>query len=182
VNLFIFALASVLLVSFVAAAWIIHYSLCKVLHNKGAIERWNRTVRQQFLSVLTDEVLMLEELNIRFTAWIDTYNHRVHSALDGKSPLQCYLSELKAIRLAPEDLPKHFRRSETRLVAADRTVRFMGQQLEAPIGYSGRKLELRFFDYDPLHTCEAFFQGKSIGMLHPVDKTANYQARRGGKS
>jgi len=147
---------------------------------KGAIERWNRTVRQQFLSILPEEVLRLEELNVRFATWIETYNHRVHSSLDGKSPIQCYLSELKAIRVAPDDLPNHFRRADTRLVGADRTIKFMGKQLEVPIGYSGRKLEIRYFDHDPLHTCEAFFQGKSIGMLHLVDRFANYQAHRGG--
>lgn len=147
---------------------------------KGCVERWNRSVRQQFLSMLPREVLSLSELNIRFEKWIDVYNHRIHSSLEGMSPIQSYLSELKAIRTAPDDLPKHFRRADTRLVAADRTIRFLGKQLEVPIGYSGRKIEIRYFDHDPLHTCEGFFEGDSIGMLSLVDKVANYQAHRKG--
>ena len=159
----------------------ISYARPYMPQGKGALERWNRTVRQQFLSTIAPTAsTTLEELNLRFEKWIEVYNHRVHSALDGQSPLQCYLGELKAIRMAPEDLPSHFRRSETRIVGSDRTIRFRGEQLEVPIGYGGRKLEIWYFDHDPLHTCEAFFEGKSIGMLHVVDKVANFKAHRGG--
>lgn len=148
---------------------------------KGAVERWNRTVRQQFLSILPTGRLLLEELNSRFEKWVDLYNHRPHSSLDGSSPLQCYLAELKAIRTAPANLPLHFRRSDTRVVAADRTIRFMGRLLEVPIGYAGRKIEIRWFDQDPLHTCEGCFEGRSLGLLPLVDREANYRARRGGR-
>lgn len=148
---------------------------------KGVIERLNRTIRQQFLSQLEkDEKLSLTELNTRFSKWVDEYNRRVHSALDGISPLQCYLSQLKAVRNAPEDLPLHFRRRDTRIVNNDRTVRFKGRKLEAPRGYSGREIEIRWFDQDPYNTCEAFFNGQSIGMLSLVDLEANYYARRNG--
>ena len=147
---------------------------------KGCVERWNRSVRQQFLSMLPREELSLDELNIRFEKWIDVYNHRIHSSLEGMSPIQCFLSELNAIRPAPDDLPKHFKRSDTRIVATDRTIRFLGKQLEVPIGYGGRKIEIRYFDHDPLHTCEGFFDGESIGMLSLVDKVANFQAHRKG--
>jgi hypothetical protein len=149
---------------------------------KGAVERWNRTVRQQFLSTLPLGTIGMDDLNIRFERWVDDYNHRVHGSLEGKSPLQCYLGELKAIRTPPDDLPNHFRRSETRIVGADRTIRFMGKQLEVPIGYSGRKIRVRFFDHDPLSTCEGFFEDRSIGMLRLVDRVANYSAHRGGKA
>lgn len=136
---------------------------------KGVIERFNRTVRQQFLSMLPSGMITLDEINIRFADWVDKYNRRPHGGLDdNQSPLQCYLGELKAVRTAPDDLPLHFRRSEQRLVNGDRTVRFLGCLMEAPLGYSGRKIELRFFDSDPFGTCEGFFEGKPIGMLRPV--------------
>jgi transposase InsO family protein len=148
---------------------------------KGAVERWNRTVRQQFLSTLPSTMLTLEELNIRFAKWIDLYNHRPHSSLEESSPLQCYLAELKAIRTAPENLPLHFRRSDTRVVGSDRTIRFMGKILQVPIGYAGRKIGIRWFDHDPLHTCEGFFEERSLGMLPLVDREANYRAKRRGQ-
>jgi hypothetical protein len=95
------------------------------------------------------EPLTVTELNIRFARWIDEYNHRPHMTLDGISPLQCYLGELKAIRPAPDNLPLYFRRQDTRLVNADRTIRFQGNLLEVPIGYAGRKIEIRWFGDDP---------------------------------
>ena len=47
------------------------------------IERWLRSVREQFLASLDAKVLLsLEQLNERFWRWIDTVYHRTeHSAL-----------------------------------------------------------------------------------------------------
>lgn len=146
---------------------------------KGVVERLNRTVRQRFLSMLPDRMLTLEELNALFCKWVDEYNRRPHPALgDGVSPLKCYLSELKAVRPAPADLPLHFRRREERTVRGDRTVSVNGMRLEAPVGYAGRRIELRWFDHDLAGTCEGFLDGRSIGMLRPADLEANYDARR----
>lgn len=88
------------------------------------------------------------------------------------------MSELKAVRPAPADLPLHFRRREERTVRGDRTVSVNGMRLEAPVGYAGRRIELRWFDHDLAETCEGFIDGRSIGMLRPADLEANYDARR----
>ena len=53
-----------------------------------------------------------------------------------------------------------------------------GMRLEAPVGYAGRRIELRWFDHDLAGTCEGFLDGRSIGMLRPADLEANYDARR----
>ncbi len=146
--------------------------------SKGCIERFNRTVRQQFLSRLPSEPITLDELNERYSKWVDDYNRKPHSSLDGKSPLQCYLSEVKAIRQAPENLPLYFRASETRIVRQDRSISYDNVRYQVPLGYAGKKIELRFFESDPENTMEAFFNGKSIGMLKKVDREANYNIRR----
>lgn len=146
--------------------------------SKGCIERFNRTVRQQFLSRLSPEPITLDELNERYRKWVDDYNRRPHSSLDGKSPLQCYLSEVKAIRQAPENLPLYFRAKEERIVRHDRTVSYDNVRYQVPLGYSGKKIELRFFESDPENTMEGFFNGKSIGMLKKLDREANYTIRR----
>lgn len=147
-------------------------------YQKGCIERFNRTVRQQFLSRLPDKMITLDELNERYRKWVDEYNRKPHSALGGKSPLQCYLAEVKAIRQAPENLPLYFRARDERLVKSDRTISFNKVDYEVPLGYSGRKIEIRYFESDPENTLEGFFNGKSIGMLKRVDREANYYARR----
>jgi len=95
--------------------------------------------------------------------------------------LECYLSEIEAIRPAPRDLPRLFRKREIRTVTKARTVSLDGVLLEVPLGYTGRKIELR---HTSVHDVEAFHEGKSIGMLKPVDLRANSRALRiqGGQS
>ena len=80
---------------------------------------------------------------------------------------------MKAIRQAPENLPLYFRARE------DRSVSYDNVRYQVPIGYSGEKIELRFFESDPENTMEGFFNNKSIGMLRKVDRERNYEIRRG---
>jgi transposase InsO family protein len=141
---------------------------------KGCVERFNLTVRMQFLPLLPKEPLDLFELNRRWEKYMDEYNRRVHSSL-GIAPLQCYLSEVGAVRPAPRDLPSYFRRKETRTVSKARTIRLDNILFQVPLGYSGRKIDLRFNDTDDV---EAFCDGKSLGRIHPVDLHANYKSHR----
>lgn len=138
--------------------------------SKGKIERANRTVRMQFLSELPTQPLSLVELNIRWEQYMDRYNHQPHSALDGKSPLETYLSQLKAVRQAPQNLPLYFRRRAFRLVSNARTASLDNVLLQVPLGYAGKKIEIRYFDAGD---AEGFFDGKSLGRLPRVDLFAN---------
>jgi hypothetical protein len=141
---------------------------------KAKIERFFSTVRMQFLPTLGDEPLELYELNKRWVAYLEEYNDRHHSGI-GMSPLQCYLSEVQAVRPAPPDLPRLFRKREIRTVSKARTVSLDSVLLEVPLGYSGRKIELR---YNTTSDVEAFYEGVGIGMLKPVDYQANSRAHR----
>ncbi|WP_155816664.1 hypothetical protein [Sphaerochaeta pleomorpha] len=91
------------------------------------------------------------------------------------SPLQCYLSEVEAVRPAPQDLPRLFRSRETRTVSKARTVSLNSVLLEVPLGYTGRKIDLRFTS---MENVEAFYDGRSLGFLKPVDLHANSRAQR----
>jgi putative transposase len=141
---------------------------------KAKVERLFSTVRMQFLPTLGNEPLELYELNKRWVAYLEEYNDRYHSGI-GMSPLQCYLSEVQAVRPAPPDLPRLFRKREIRTVSKARTVSLDSVLLEVPLGYSGRKIELR---YNTTSDVEAFYEGMSIGMLKPVDYQANSRAHR----
>lgn len=144
---------------------------------KAKVERFWRTLREQFVPTLPKEGLTLFELNNRLDKYIASYNQRFHSGI-GTSPAKRYFSEVMAVRPAPADLPKHFRVSETRKVSLARTVQFQNKLLEVPIGYAGKKIELRYFDPDEV---EGFFEGKSLGILSPVDLVHNSLAHRIGK-
>ena len=128
----------------------------------------------QFLPTIGDRPLELFELNRLWQFWMEEYNNRYHSGI-GKSPLECYLSEVQAVRPAPPDLPKLFRKREVRTVSKARTVSLGSVLYEVPLGYSGRKVELRFNDADDV---EAFYDGESLGRLRTVDLHANSRAHR----
>lgn len=141
---------------------------------KAKVERYFSTVRMQFLPTLGDNPLELYELNQRWLEYLDEYNGRYHAGI-GMSPIQCYLGEIEAVRPAPPDLPRLFRKRVYRTVSKARTVSLDSVLLEVPLGYSGRKLELR---YNTISDVEAFYDGESLGLLRPVDFHANSRAHR----
>ncbi len=149
----------------------------KVRHpaGKAKIERFWLTVRQQFLSCIPEEPLSLDELNRRWEIWVDGYNRRPHSSLAGEdgrqvSPLECYLSDIKAVRRPPEDLPRHFWNRDKRLVSQARTISIGNRLFQVPLGYAGKKIDVCYYT---LEHVEASFNGKDLGVLAEVDLHAN---------
>lgn len=141
---------------------------------KAKIERFWKTMRDQFLPLLPTENLTIEYLNNELEAWVKEYNTRYHSTLKC-SPSERYMNELQAIRPAPKGLPLAFRNRITRKVSDARTVSIEGRLFEVPLGYAGKKIELRYFN---LGKVEAFYQDKSIGIISEVNLTANSYAHR----
>ncbi len=66
---------------------------------RGKVERFFRTVREQFLAADTSRTL--EQLNSAFRQWLTTYHQTLHSSL-GCPPLQKRLEEESACRSLPE--------------------------------------------------------------------------------
>ncbi len=59
--------------------------------SRGKIERWFRTLRQGFLSLLDLEALTLDDLNARLSQWLEQdYHRRRHSSIC-ETPLERYL-------------------------------------------------------------------------------------------
>ena len=77
---------------------------------KGKIERFNRTVDEFIQEASLEKPQTLEQLNELFRAWLsEGYNHRVHSALAGKSPAQAFTQDTKPLRFpSPEALREAF--------------------------------------------------------------------------
>lgn len=152
------------------------YSTAYRPQGKAKIERFWRTLRMQFLPTLPPEgSFTLYELNRRLDAYVDTYNKRFHHGI-GMSPLERYMGEVLAVRPAPMDMPRHFRFREERTVSAARTVSLGNRLYEVPLGYTKKRLELRYFNLDAV---EAYFDGKSIGFIEEVNLTGNASTYRG---
>jgi len=143
---------------------------------RGKIERWFRTVREQFLS-LQPEGLPLSVLNRYLQEWIDTAYHTTPHAGTGEAPLVRYLRHVHLLREAPKDLDDSFRKRALRRVARDRTVALNGRLYEAPLELIGKQVWLLFHDTDPARI-EIQRDGESAGWLVPLDLQINSRIRR----
>lgn len=152
--------------------------------SKGKLERWHRTVRDQFLAELdATHIRDLADLNARLWAWIEQVYHREpHSSL-GKdvSPLARYQQDLPRIRalgsLAPR-LDDLFLHRVERRVRRDGTVSYEGRIFEVPYELSGQQIVLVV---DPHAGVVVRVQNKAgvpLGAATPLDAVANSRRRR----
>lgn len=100
---------------------------------KGKVERFFRTVREQFLCRQLD-LSSLEALNRQFTQWVEEqYNAQTHSVL-GMPPLDRFALDRRWVRFLPpnEANDELFFVEEERHVRADNTFSFKSLRFEAP--------------------------------------------------
>jgi transposase InsO family protein len=130
---------------------------------RGKIERFFRTVRDQFLvEVEARGVATLVELNRLFAAWVETvYHRRVHSET-GAAPLARFEAGGPFPLPTPAQLHEAFLWSERRLVTKTATVSLFGNTFEVDAALVGRRVELVFDPFD-LASVEVRFEGRSMG-------------------
>lgn len=142
---------------------------------RGKIERYFRSVREQFLANLDRKLsLSLEDLNDRLWAWIDEVYHRTEHDSLGTTPLLRWQRDIERIRqLSPDtDLRRLFFYRLDRLVRRDSTFRLHGHFYEVTGQLVGQKIEVRFDPLD-LAQVEIYFQGQRQGIARPVDPVLN---------
>jgi putative transposase len=154
---------------------------------RGKIERFFRTVREQFLVEVTDSTAAdlaaagtdhrtaLLELNRLLTAWIETeYHRRMHSET-GQSPLDRWhagwsrLARTPSMPTAP-DLTEAFLWSEFRTVTKTATVSLHANTYQVDQALVGRKVELVFSPFD-LETIDVRYRDTSYGKALPHNIT-----------
>jgi putative transposase len=137
---------------------------------RGKIERWNRTVRDQFLVEITSESEVgsgcesLADLNRLFTAWLHQRYHRSRHSETGATPAQRYHAEGRAHPLRPDPalLRRAFLWREQRKVTSLATVSLHGNQYEVEPALVGRTIDLLFTPFD-LTLIEVEYQGRPMG-------------------
>ena len=147
---------------------------------KGAIERWNRTFREEVEDELPDEPLPLEELRSRVWSWLSVeYNARVHGST-GRIPREDWLRDTSLLRSLPPsiDLDEVFLHREKRVVRRDGTVRFRGEFLEVRSSLVGQRVELRFDPFDEEAPPRVFVDGKFVCDTVGLDPVKNSHRRR----
>ena len=136
---------------------------------KGKIERFFRTVRDQFLARDLD-LSSLDALNRQFTQWVEEhYNAQVHSIL-GMSPLDRFALDRKWLRFLPpnEANDELFFVEEERHVRADNTFSFKSLRWEAPRHLPDRTIHIRFQRSQSRRACRGLLQRRTHGRSPPA--------------
>ncbi len=162
---------------------------------RGKIERFFRTVREQFLVEVTDtssedlaaagvdHATALLELNRLFVAWVETeYHRRVHTET-GQTPLARWQAGWDRLGRTPamptaDELTEAFLWSEFRTVAKTATVSLHANTYQVDAALVGRKVELVFSPFD-LEIVEVRYHDKSYGkaLPHTISRHAHPKAR-----
>lgn len=164
----------------------IHMIFCRPYapEGKGKLERWHRTFRNQFLSELdVSRIHDLNDLNTRLWAWIEqVYHRRMHTSLNGLTPLARYQQDLARIRMLGTKalkLDELFYHRVSRKVRRDGTVAWNGNRFEVDYMLAGKRVQLVI---DP-HAGEALRvendEGEVLSMVILLDMQANcHRSRR----
>jgi putative transposase len=147
---------------------------------RGKIERFFRTVRDQFLVEISDTaaiaetgsartgtpVASLAELNSLFDAWLhQVYHQRVHSETD-QAPLQRFLAHGAPAPVPGDILTEAFRWSECRTVTSTAQVNLHGNLYDVDASLVGMRVEL-VFDPSDLDRIEVRVHSRSYGQATP---------------
>jgi putative transposase len=154
---------------------------------RGKIERFFRTVREQFLVELTGEphdqtgrhhVSDLIELNRLFTAWVETVYHRQIHSETGQAPLARWAAGDPFPLPTPAALAEAFLWEERRTVTKTATVSLHGNIYQVDQLLVGRRVELVFDPFD-LTNIEVRVAGVPAGTAipHRIGRHAHPKAR-----
>ncbi len=134
---------------------------------KGKIERFWRTVNDQFLVEVSEDALSdLAELNRLFTAWVEAVYHRATHSETGQAPLQRWLSGAPFRLPTAAALAEAFLWEEQRTVTKTALVSMHGNQYQVDPGLVGRRVELIFDPFD-LTRIEVRYQARPMGLATP---------------
>ena len=145
---------------------------------RGKIERFFRTVRDQFLiEIAPAPPADLAELNRLFAAWVEGVYHRHMHSETGQAPLDRF--DPSAVRLpTPGELHEAFLWSETRLVTKVATVSLLGNHYQVDAALVGQRVELVFDPFD-LTRIDVRLQNRPMGTAVPqrISRHAHPAAR-----
>lgn len=138
---------------------------------RGKIERFFRTVRDQFLVELAapgaaEKITDLAALNELFAAWVEgVYHQRIHSETD-RRPIERFLAGGAPALPTPAQLREAFLWSEHRAVTKTATVSLHSNTYEVDTALIGRRVELVFDPFD-LTEIDVRYAGRPMGTAVP---------------
>lgn len=150
---------------------------------KGKIERFFRTVRDNFLQPFRIDGLPkdVDELNSKFWSWLDTnYHHKIHTGIEMK-PIQKWLLSSQKIRLIPSDKEySSFLFHAERKVKKDGTISLNAKTYETSFTLAGKKVNV---EYDAINDLNVYisYEGRDYGKATILNKHINNTLPRKNK-
>lgn len=145
---------------------------------KAKIERWFRTLKDQWMAALDmRDFHTLDELRGSFLSYVSSYNQYPHSSLKGKTPQERYFSEPELISRLPDDqIENSFLLEVERRVSADCVIVIDQIEYEVDCRFAKQRITLRYTpDMENIYVVEA------DGTLTPIrllNKQENASVKR----
>lgn len=133
---------------------------------KAKIERWFKTMKMGWMSGLNmNDYTCINELRKSLLNFVNGYNQKVHSSLNGLSPQDRFFEESYMIkRLTTDQIETAFLLEYERRVTADSVVMIDEVEYEVPYRYSKQKIILRYSsDLSKIYVVD-----KQTGELTPI--------------
>ena len=162
---------------------ILSHSRPGIPKGRGKVERFFRTVRDQFTRPLdVEEVKNIEDLNARFHTWLECEYHRTpHRSLkEHITPLDEWIAKAHHIKpfKAGVDIDKIFLHMLSRKVYKDSTFTLNGILFEAPAILANKRINIYFDPHPPINRVFVRYEGKDYGDARLVDSYANTKVKR----
>ena len=148
---------------------------------KGKIERWFRTVRLQFLPMLSEkEMMSLKTINRALWTYVEREYHRSPHRSLGETPLDRWARVGQKVRYPDpgDDLDDLFLFESKRKVQKDRTVSLNGMAYEIEASLVGETVTLRYNPADQGKEIKVSHNGRFVQKAKLVDIYANCFVKR----
>ena len=118
--------------------------------SKGKIEKFNGYADQFMREAALVKLKDLSHLNQLYRAWLEeAYQHKGHSSLSGRTPMECFQRDEKRIKFAtPEECYDSFLHEETRMVDKTGCFSLRNVTYEAGTAFIRKKVDVRFDPFD----------------------------------
>lgn len=125
---------------------VVHYDQPYTPTGKAKIERWFRTLKDQWMASLDiRDFNSLDSLRGNLFSYVQSYNQSPHSSLNGKSPQDRFFSEPNLIRrLSDEALEHSFLLEIERRVSADSVIVIDQVEYEVDYRFAKQRIKLRY--------------------------------------
>lgn len=156
----------------------VHYCRPYSPTEKAKIERWFRTMKDQWMAMLNmKEFHTLDELRGSLMTYVKLYNQRVHSSLKGKSPQERFFSEPEYIRrISDEQIENSFLIEIERRVSADSVIVIDQVEYEVDFRFAKQRITIRYSPgMDDIYVVE---HDGTLSPIRILNKQENANIRR----